>query len=245
MAFVSVDGTEAQADHVLSEHAGAVVIIVESGVGHRAIAAAERIGKEEATLGQEGDVHTEAAVAPSLVLIIMADQLGRSVGDMYQGALLPGLVLTCLYVGYVALVAVFKPQYVPALPPEARTLRGAKLFLRVLTTLLPPLLLIFLVLGTIFLGIATPTEGGAMGAFGALVLAVARKRLNVKLLKQAMESTPFPPSPPMSLPCCPHCQPPTARQCKTCSNRFMPVAQSISARWGPARANQSPPKPYS
>ncbi len=128
-------------------------------------------------------------IPPSLVLIIMADQLGRSVGDMYQGALIPGLVLTCMYVGYVALVAVFKPAYVPALPPEARTLRGVKLFVRVLTTLLPPLMLIFLVLGTIFLGVATPTEGGAMGAFGALVMAVLRKRLSWALLKQAMEST--------------------------------------------------------
>jgi len=128
-------------------------------------------------------------IPPSLVLIIMADQLGRSVGDMYQGALIPGLVLTCMYVGYVALVAVFKPAYVPALPPEARTLRGVKLFVRVLTTLLPPLMLIFLVLGTIFLGVATPTEGGAMGAFGALAMAVLRKRLSWALLKQAMEST--------------------------------------------------------
>ena len=128
-------------------------------------------------------------IPPSLVLIIMADQLGRSVGDMYQGALIPGLVLTCMYVGYVALVAVFKPAYVPALPPEARTLHGVKLFVRVLTTLLPPLMLIFLVLGTIFLGVATPTEGGAMGAFGALAMAVLRKRLSWALLKQAMEST--------------------------------------------------------
>ncbi|MBL8451115.1 MAG: TRAP transporter large permease subunit [Zoogloea sp.] len=128
-------------------------------------------------------------IPPSLVLIIMADQLGRSVGDMYQGALIPGLVLTAFYVIYVALIAVFRPGAAPALPPEARTLRGAKLLLRVLTSLVPPLMLIFLVLGTIFLGIATPTEGGAMGAFGALVMAVMRKRLSVTLLKQAMEST--------------------------------------------------------
>ena len=128
-------------------------------------------------------------IPPSLVLIIMADQLGRSVGDMYQGALVPGLVLTAFYVAYVALVAVFKPSAAPALPPEARTLRGGKLLLRVLTSLVPPLLLIFLVLGTIFLGIATPTEGGAMGAAGALVMAVTRKRLSLALLKQAMEST--------------------------------------------------------
>ena len=128
-------------------------------------------------------------IPPSLVLIIMADQLGRSVGDMYEGAMLPGLVLTGLYVGYVVILSIIKPNAAPALPPEARTLRGLKLMLRVLTTLVPPLVLIFLVLGTIFLGIATPTEGGAMGATGALVLALARKRITMKLLKQAMETT--------------------------------------------------------
>ena len=128
-------------------------------------------------------------IPPSLVLIIMADQLGKSVGDMYAGAIIPGAVLSSLYVGYVVLVSIFRPKWVPALPLEARSLHGRKLFLRVLTTLVPPLFLIFLVLGTIFLGIATPTEGGAMGATGALVMAVGRRRLSVKLLKQAMDST--------------------------------------------------------
>ena len=128
-------------------------------------------------------------IPPSLVLIVMADQLGKSVGDMYAGAFVPGLVLTGLYVSYILLVSFVRPQWVPALPLEARSLHGAKLAIRVLTTLLPPLLLIFLVLGTIFLGIATPTEGGAMGASGALLMAILRKRMNWKLLKQAMEST--------------------------------------------------------
>ena len=128
-------------------------------------------------------------IPPSLVLIVMADQLGKSVGDMYAGALIPGLVLTSLYVVYVILVSIFKPKWVPALPLAARTLRGRRLALRVLTTLVPPLLLIFLVLGTIFLGIATPTEGGAMGATGALLMAIARRRMNLALLKQAMEKT--------------------------------------------------------
>ena len=126
---------------------------------------------------------------PSLVLIIMADQLGKSVGDMYQGAFIPAIALTCLYVGYVILIAIFKPSWVPALPREARTLHGIKLFMRALTTMVPPLFLIFLVLGTIFMGIATPTEGGAMGATGALIMALARQRLSLTLLKQAMEST--------------------------------------------------------
>ena len=128
-------------------------------------------------------------IPPSLVLIVMADQLGKSVGDMYAGAFIPGLLLTSLYVGYVILVSIFKPKWVPALPLEARSLRGTALALRVLTTLVPPLTLIFLVLGTIFLGIATPTEGGAMGATGALIMAIVRRRMSLALLKQAMEKT--------------------------------------------------------
>lgn len=128
-------------------------------------------------------------IPPSLVLIVMADQLAVSVGDMYQGALAPGLVLTGLYAVFILLVSLFKPASAPALPLEARTLRGKALAKRALTTMVPPLLLIFLVLGTIFMGIATPTEGGAMGATGALALALIHKRLDMTLLKQAMDVT--------------------------------------------------------
>src|SRR3954463_15555706 len=128
-------------------------------------------------------------IPPSLVLIVLADQLGRSVGDMYAGAIFPGLVLTALYALYVLGVTLFKPEAAPALPPEARPLRGWKLVMRVIFVLIPPLALIFLVLGTIFIGVATPTEGGAMGATGALVLALMNRRLTWSLLKQAMNST--------------------------------------------------------
>ncbi|WP_434612956.1 TRAP transporter large permease [Azospirillum sp. B2RO_4] len=128
-------------------------------------------------------------IPPSLVLIVLADQLGRSVGDMYAGALVPGLVLTGLYTGYIILTSIIRPASVPALPPEARTLRGWKLLLRVITSLVPPLVLIFLVLGTIFIGIATPTEGGAMGAAGAILLALAKRQLSWSLMRQAMDST--------------------------------------------------------
>ncbi|MBS1215891.1 MAG: C4-dicarboxylate transporter [Proteobacteria bacterium] len=128
-------------------------------------------------------------IPPSLVLIVLADQLGRSVGDMYEGALLPGLVLTALYAGYVLLVTIFRPTWAPALPPEARTVHGFDLVKRVLFVLVPPLLLIFLVLGTIFIGVATPTEGGAMGAAGALILALVKRKLDWSLLKQAMNTT--------------------------------------------------------
>jgi GntP family gluconate:H+ symporter len=193
-------------------------------------------------------------IPPSLVLIIMADQLGRSVGDMYAGAFLPGLVLTGIYVAYIIGITIFKPEWAPALPPEARIFRESngnsgtpslivlfiisvaaavafakfqyrpdaptdemlvvstsvgvavafvasvlnsifklgllsKIATRVTFVLIPPLALIFLVLGTIFLGVATPTEGGAMGAMGALIMAVARRRLSMPLLRQAMDST--------------------------------------------------------
>jgi len=128
-------------------------------------------------------------IPPSLVLIVMADQLGVSVGAMYKGAFLPGFILTGLFIVFILLAAIFKPETVPALPLEARTVRGMALARRVVTIMMPPLLLIFLVLGTIFLGIATPTEGGAMGAAGALLLAMANRRLSMDLLKQAMDAT--------------------------------------------------------
>jgi TRAP-type mannitol/chloroaromatic compound transport system permease large subunit len=184
---------------------------------------------------------------------VMADQLGRSVGDMYEGAFIPGIVLAALYALYVFLVGVFNPKAAPGLPPEAQTLQDAdgqtrRLSVLVVTVLsgvigyltisnftkvgagadfvvltmtvavavsfviavlnkisglgllsrmaeqtvfvmVPPLGLIFLVLGTIFIGLATPTEGGAMGAAGAMLLAIAKRRLSWELVRQATEST--------------------------------------------------------
>ena len=128
-------------------------------------------------------------IPPSLVLIVLADQLGVSVGDMYRGALTPALLLTALYAAFVLAVSLAVPGAMPALPVAARGPRGTALLLRSLTAMLPPLLLIFLVLGTIFMGIATPTEGGAMGAVGALLLALARRRLTRATLIQAMDAT--------------------------------------------------------
>ena len=203
------------------------------------------------------------AIPPSLVLIVLADQLGRSVGDMYSGALIPGLMLVGLYILFIVAVAIFKPAMVPALPPEAllfkedngtsghrsllvlvlicaavgyawskvhnglmtqwleravpsagdeivilsltlASLTGLALAIinkvtrlhllsrlaeQVTFVLMPPLILIFLVLGTIFLGVATPTEGGAMGALGAIILAIGKRRLTLPLTKQALENT--------------------------------------------------------
>jgi TRAP-type mannitol/chloroaromatic compound transport system permease large subunit len=184
-------------------------------------------------------------IPPSLVLIVMADQLGRSVGDMYEGAFIPGFTLAALYAAYVFIVTVIRPKAAPALPVEAITIKeetgkagytslavivvlafvgaylltnythpiwscsaaGATVYVialadrflnlrllsrlarQVVIVMMPPLALIFLVLGTIFLGIATPTEGGAMGAAGALIMALANRRLTWSLLRQAMDST--------------------------------------------------------
>ncbi len=203
------------------------------------------------------------AIPPSLVLIVLADQLGRSVGDMYAGALIPGLLLVGLYLLFILAVALLRPSMVPALPPEARIYREpngnsghrslivllalctgvgfawasvhnglmtawlerdmpspgdeivimsmtlasltaltlavvnhltklgllSRLAEQVTFVLMPPLILIFLVLGTIFLGVATPTEGGAMGALGALILAIFKRRLDMPLLRQALDNT--------------------------------------------------------
>lgn len=128
-------------------------------------------------------------VPPSLVLIVLADQLGRSVGDMYKGAFVPAMILVGFYMAYIAVVSIVAPQKVPALPIEARTLKGFKLILRVITSLIPPLVLIFLVLGTIFLGIATPTEGGAMGAVGGMILAAMKGKLSFALVRDSLYST--------------------------------------------------------
>jgi tripartite ATP-independent transporter DctM subunit len=128
-------------------------------------------------------------IPPSIVLIVMADVLGRSIGQMYAGALLPGLMLTGTYLLWVLANTVFRPQSAPALPPEARTLHGLALAWRVAHAMVPPLVLIFLVLGTIFIGWATPTEGGAMGAVGALALAAAKRKLSRKVLVESLEHT--------------------------------------------------------
>lgn len=113
-------------------------------------------------------------IPPSLVLIVLADQLGRSVGDMYAGAWGPSLVQVLLFSLYVLIVSFVKPEWVPAVPAKFRTLTGWPLVKKCLWGIVPSVVLIFLVLGTILLGLATPTEGGAMGMVGAMLLAVLR-----------------------------------------------------------------------
>lgn len=128
-------------------------------------------------------------IPPSLVLIVLADQLGRSVGDMYKGAIGPSLLQVTLFLAYIAFIAITKPHMMPPIPVEEREPMGWKLISRVLRGMIPSIVLIFLVLGTIFMGLATPTEAGAMGAIGAIVLAAMHGRLSWTLIRQAMSST--------------------------------------------------------
>ena len=128
-------------------------------------------------------------IPPSLVLIVLGDQLGKSVGDMYAGAIGPSILQILLFLGFIALVALFAPHKVPPLPPEALVPRGWSLYWRVIRGMVPSIVLIFLVLGTIFMGLATPTEAGAMGAVGAVVLAVINRRFTWTLMREAMSNT--------------------------------------------------------
>ncbi len=128
-------------------------------------------------------------IPPSLVLIVLADQLRVSVGDMYMGAIGPSIMQVALFTIFILLVSIFRPHLVPPLPAEARTLRGWALAYKVAKGMVPSLALIFLVLGTIFMGLATPTEAGAMGVVGAMLLAVLNGRASLPLLWSAMDQT--------------------------------------------------------
>ena len=128
-------------------------------------------------------------IPPSLVLIVLGDQLGRSVGDMYAGAIGPSILQIVLFILFIVGVSIFAPHKVPPLPDEALGTRGWPLIWRVAKGMVPSIVLIFLVLGTIFMGLATPTEAGAMGAVGAVVLAVANGRYTWALLREAMGNT--------------------------------------------------------
>ncbi len=128
-------------------------------------------------------------IPPSIVLVVLADQLGVSVGDLFLGGLIPGLTLAGLYALYVVGVAIFNPKAAPALPKEVRDVPARVLARQVVLVLMPPLLLILIVLGSIFAGVATPTEAGAVGAVGAMGLAATRRRLTWKVLRESAEET--------------------------------------------------------
>ena len=128
-------------------------------------------------------------IPPSLVLVVLADQLGRSVGDMYLGAIGPSLLQVAIFILYVAGLSIVRPNAMPPIPEEDREPMGWRLLSRVLWGMIPSIVLIFLVLGTIFMGLATPTEAGAMGAVGAIVLAALHRRLTWTLIRQGMQNT--------------------------------------------------------
>ena len=128
-------------------------------------------------------------IPPSVVLVVLADQMGISVGALFLGGLIPGLMLSGAYALYAAGVALFKPEAAPALPAEIRQESGPELLRQVVLVLLPPLVLILLVLGSIFAGVATPTEAGAVGSVGAMGLAALHRRLEWRVVRQAAEET--------------------------------------------------------
>ncbi len=127
-------------------------------------------------------------IPPSIVLIVLGDQMGVSVGDLFSAALLPGLILTGTYAVYVFGLSLVRKEVAPALSEDARS-HGIDLLRRVVVSLVPPLFLIVVVLGSIFAGVATPTEAGALGAVGAMLLAALNRQLSLKTLQAAMEET--------------------------------------------------------
>ena len=145
-------------------------------------------------------------IPPSIVLVLLGDVLSSayqqaqldmglfspdtvSVGDLFAGALIPGLLLVGLYILYMLGLAVWRPQRVPALPPEDRGVSGRDLWLEALKVMVPPLVLIILVLGSIMAGAATPTEAASVGAVGALVLAISQRQFNLAILREVMRTT--------------------------------------------------------
>ncbi len=128
-------------------------------------------------------------IPPSVVLVVLGDQLGVSVGDLFIGSVIPGLMMASAFALHVLIVAFLKPDLAPALPAEVRDIGGKALGRRVIQVMIPPLILILLVLGSIFFGIATPTEAGAVGCGGAIALAAANRKLTLESLRQVCDAT--------------------------------------------------------
>ncbi len=129
-------------------------------------------------------------IPPSIVLILLGDVIGVPVGDLFMGAVVPGLLLIALFIAYIAITAWLRPAEAPAIDRTALAIDGnGELAAKVFKSLLPPLLLVFAVLGSIFFGVATPTESAAVGAFGAMILALLHRRLNRDNLQHAMRQT--------------------------------------------------------
>jgi tripartite ATP-independent transporter DctM subunit len=128
-------------------------------------------------------------IPPSVVLVVLGDQLGISVGDLFIGSVIPGLMMAGAFALHVLIIAYLRPDVAPALPEEVRNIGGQALGKQVLEAMIPPLLLIFMVLGSIFFGLATPTEAGAIGSLGAIVLAAFNRQLTLKSLQQVCDLT--------------------------------------------------------
>lgn len=129
-------------------------------------------------------------IPPSIVLVLVGDILGVSVGDLFLGALIPGLILAGLYILYLILLSIFRPHRMPPIPIEERAALGLRGFCyKVATVLIPTLALMVAVLGSIFFGIAAPTEAAAIGAMGAVLLTVVNRRFSLKMLREVMQDT--------------------------------------------------------
>lgn len=128
-------------------------------------------------------------IPPSVVLVVLGDQLGVSVGDLFIGSVIPGLMMAGVFALHVLIVAFVRPDVAPALPAEVREIGGKALGKRVMQVMIPPLILILLVLGSIFFGFATPTEAGAVGCAGAIALAAANRQLSLQSLRQVCDTT--------------------------------------------------------
>ena len=125
-------------------------------------------------------------IPPSIMLVIMADQLGLSVGDLFMGAVVPGVILGSLYIAYILIFSFLNPKAAP-LDPNRQPIAWRMLW-DVLKSILPPAGLIIAVLGSIFAGITTPTEASGVGALGATILAAMNKRLNFKVIVEVMKA---------------------------------------------------------
>ena len=128
-------------------------------------------------------------IPPSVVLVVLGDQLGISVGDLFLGSLIPGLLMAGVFCLHVIIVSFLKPEVAPALPPEVRNISKTELFSRIVRVMLPTIGLILIVLGSIFFGIATPTEAGAVGSVGAMILAALSKKLSWNALREVCDAT--------------------------------------------------------
>ncbi|MEL6158269.1 MAG: TRAP transporter large permease subunit [Cyanobacteria bacterium J06627_32] len=128
-------------------------------------------------------------IPPSIVLVVLADQLGISVGDLFLGSVIPGLMMAGAFVVHVLAIALIRPDLAPALPAELTNIRGRALTTKIIKVMVPPLALILLVLGSIFFGVATPTEAGALGCLGAIILAALKGQLKIGELREVCDRT--------------------------------------------------------